>query len=603
MQANKGAIAKVVDQFAAYWTPIAVLAAVLIVLIPGVFMSNDLDKWLHKALVVLVLSCPCALVISSSVPAVCAIATAARRGVLIKGTTIVEKVNYLNMVAVDKTGTLTKGQFKVQQVYNVESDTYGDSRTAAVTPGYDDEDDLLDAFNPMECAVAIEEKSNHPLAAAVIESYCGCIAESQNDVLPAVKNIKVLEGVGLEGWVDINSGKWKLDQVSNYEREQDEQVSKSGRKNAKKTVVKLREDFRPVVVGNRRVLKGQGGKATISKAQQKKYEAFCEANSGSVILIVAVDDSVQTFVSLSDVIREDSAATLDLFRALGLSDIIMITGDNTAVAKEVSNALGIRSYFAEMLPKDKLEFINYYQGRDRSTRSVEPTQSIWALLQDLLRPRPVVVNSALDGKCCPHYNHLHDVCLPEWQAAPNALHGEPCHCSELVEEGTNAPVTAAVGSGHSHSDHAHGASQASSAMLVEGGVAETATGGSTGAVQLSWFGVVMAVFGLPTELQLTREEEDAAETHNIKICFIGDGINDAMGLAASHVGVAIGANGAALAATAGDIVILNDNLNNIPMTLELCRVAYAVILQNCIFAVGIKLVAVLFAVLCKNWCV
>jgi Zn2+/Cd2+-exporting ATPase len=107
----------------------------------------------------------------------------------------------------------------------------------------------------------------------------------------------------------------------------------------------------------------------------------------------------------------------------------------------------------------------------------------------------------------------------------------------------------------------------------------------------------MSVFGLPMSHDRTELEADAEEPYNNKICFIGDGINDAMGLAAAHVGVAIGANGAALAATAGDIVILNDNLNNIPMTLDLCHVAYAVILQNCIFAVGIKLLAVLFAVL------
>lgn len=114
VQADRGQFAKLVDQFAGAWTPFILLAALALVLIGG-GLSGDWHTWTDRALVLLVLACPCAIVIAAPIPSVCTIAIAARHGVLIKGSTVVENLGIVKTLAVDKTGTLTKGFFSVTQ--------------------------------------------------------------------------------------------------------------------------------------------------------------------------------------------------------------------------------------------------------------------------------------------------------------------------------------------------------------------------------------------------------------------------------------------------------------------------------------------------------
>lgn len=315
MQADRGEFARIVDRFASYWAPTAVTIAVFLVLIPVVFLQLDLKDWLHRSLIVLVLACPCALVISSTIPAICAIACAARNGVLIKGSSVVEKIVDVNAVALDKTGTLTKGHFKVMNTHDFRPPEDSEGQENEIKDPDEEWDDLMDSYDAMECAVALEEKSTHPLAACIIEcksktlpplyihyceslyllsvAYLGCIAEAQDKCLPTVKNFKVLEGIGLEGWVDINTGTTKQNRIHQYISG----VKKSMEANPKLKWdrylnQKLNEDFRPVVVGNKKLLKVHGGKLRCSKQELTEYEQFCQNNVGSVVLLVAIDDEI-----------------------------------------------------------------------------------------------------------------------------------------------------------------------------------------------------------------------------------------------------------------------------------------------------------------------
>ncbi len=146
-QARKAPSQQFIDKFARYYTPVVIIGAILVVVIPVVFLNMPFSEWFYKALVLLVISCPCALVISTPVTIVSAIGNAARNGVLIKGGAYLEALGKVKSIAFDKTGTITTGQLVVTRV---------------VTVGGVTEKQLL------ETAAAVERFSEHPIAKAVL---------------------------------------------------------------------------------------------------------------------------------------------------------------------------------------------------------------------------------------------------------------------------------------------------------------------------------------------------------------------------------------------------------------------------------------------------
>jgi Cd2+/Zn2+-exporting ATPase len=169
---NKATVEKFITKFAKVYTPIVVAAAVLIAIFPPLLMAEPYSKWLYRAAIFLVVSCPCALVISVPLGYFGGIGGAAKAGILIKGGNYLEVLKNVGAVVFDKTGTLTKGNFKINHV-----ETFN---------GYSREEIL-------SISAHLEHFSNHPIAKAISDEYAGLIDEGD------IQDIKELPGKGVEG--------------------------------------------------------------------------------------------------------------------------------------------------------------------------------------------------------------------------------------------------------------------------------------------------------------------------------------------------------------------------------------------------------------------
>jgi len=175
-QAQRAPVQQFIDRFAAWYTPAVIVLAILVLAVPVLAAAQPFDVWLYRALVLLVVACPCALVISTPVSVVSALAGAASHGVLVKGGVHLERLSGVRVVAFDKTGTLTTGTFSVDAVIPL----------AAVSPA-----DLT------RLAACVEAQSEHPIAAAIVAR-----ALADGAVLAIPEHVRALPGLGVEGVVD-----------------------------------------------------------------------------------------------------------------------------------------------------------------------------------------------------------------------------------------------------------------------------------------------------------------------------------------------------------------------------------------------------------------
>jgi len=162
-----------VEKFARIYTPIVMLLALAVFVIPPLFMAEDWQEWLYRSLVLLVIACPCALVISTPVSIVAALASAARQGVLVKGGIYIEAPASLKAIAFDKTGTLTQGKPVVTDIFPFNNHT---------------SEELLSR------AAALETRSNHPLATAIVQ-----YVKNQGIDISSADDVTVLPGKGVVG--------------------------------------------------------------------------------------------------------------------------------------------------------------------------------------------------------------------------------------------------------------------------------------------------------------------------------------------------------------------------------------------------------------------
>jgi Zn2+/Cd2+-exporting ATPase len=165
-----------IDRFAAWYTPAVVIFALLVATVPVLMFGQPFSIWLYRSLVLLVVACPCALVISTPVSIVSALAGAARHGVLIKGGVHLERLSSVRAMAFDKTGTMTTGQLRVGEIRKLRGLSDGDV---------------------IATAAALESQSEHPIAAAILKE-----ARRRGITFEAARDVRALPGLGVEGSIN-----------------------------------------------------------------------------------------------------------------------------------------------------------------------------------------------------------------------------------------------------------------------------------------------------------------------------------------------------------------------------------------------------------------
>ncbi|MFQ5960744.1 MAG: heavy metal translocating P-type ATPase [Candidatus Methylomirabilales bacterium] len=316
-QAQKAPSQRFVDQFAQYYTPAVIAGAILVALIPPLLMGEPFNPWFYRALVLLVIACPCALVISTPVTIVSGLAAAATRGVLIKGGRYLEGIGGVQAIAFDKTGTLTQGIPAVTDIIVVRRPTTDDRSLESPTkdePVVGQRSSVIDAEGEvLRIAAAIEAQSEHHLGQAILQK-----ARELQIAWPAVEAFLAQTGRG----------------------------------------VQARVEGRTYFLGNHRFAEEVGFCSPDVEAKLAALEG-----QGKTTVILGSERGAIGLIGIADQLREEAAGAFQTLRAAGMHTLVMLTGDNRGTAEAIAQRLGIEEYRADLLPEDKVEKVRELSRR------------------------------------------------------------------------------------------------------------------------------------------------------------------------------------------------------------------------------------------------
>ena len=290
-----------ITKFSRYYTPIVVICAALLAAIPGLLIPGaDAMEWIRRALMFLVVSCPCALVISVPLSYFGGIGCASRNGILIKGSQSIDALSQLTAVAMDKTGTLTKGQLQVTEIQSVQ---------------------LLEQ-TLLEYTALAEWYSDHPIAIAIKQAYAKELEHPAHS-----------EEVAGKGMLAVLNGQ-------------------------------------RIAVGNISLMEQEG--------------AVCETYTGAGSAVyIAIDGVYAGRLIVKDQLRQEAKQATDRLKQMGITDIIMLSGDTQAAVNEVVDSLGILAK-GELLPGDKV---------DQVEKLMDQTQGKMAFVGDGINDAPVLTRA------------------------------------------------------------------------------------------------------------------------------------------------------------------------------------------------------------------
>jgi len=291
-QMKKGAAQRFSEKFGQIYTPFMFILAILMAAVPPVIFGQPFEAWLYRALVVLVVSCSCSLVLSVPIAIVAGVGNAAKNGVLVKGGIHMETAGRVQVVAFDKTGTLTVGRPTVTDVVSVD--------------GISDE-------KLLEVAGILEARSEHPLADAILK-----VTNQKGIALTPVEVFLSLPGRGAKGNIDGKT----------------------------------------YYVGNPRLFTEIGLSFAPHLSQVERLQS-----EGKTVFLVGSSKMILGMIAVADQPKENAREAVAKLKALGVKNIVMLTGDNQVTGEAVGQQIGVDEVRADLLPEDKIEAVKTLQER------------------------------------------------------------------------------------------------------------------------------------------------------------------------------------------------------------------------------------------------
>ncbi|HMK92003.1 MAG TPA: heavy metal translocating P-type ATPase, partial [Thermoleophilia bacterium] len=382
-QAQRAPVQTTVDRFAARYTPVVVALAAAVAIVPPLFFGQAFDTWFYRGLALLIISCPCALVISTPVSILAALGAAGRRGVLIKGGAYLEQAGRLRAVAFDKTGTLTTGVPQVTDVVSLNGDT--GERVLAL-------------------AAAVERQSEHPLARAILDEADrldgGGPASGDTRLTTASAGVAATPLPGATaGCADDCCCEVGADQLEHAHDGHAHEPGSDGHEHGSEGEHVHGEhvhgsdghehghghdhghtDPDGPVVTRFRAIAGQGVRADVDGRTVLigKPAMFGDALThnglfaaelrrleleGKTVVVVGTPERVEGLIAVADAIRPHAADAVRALRASGVRHVALLTGDNQETAEAIGRAAGADVVRAGLLPEQKVAAVRELNER------------------------------------------------------------------------------------------------------------------------------------------------------------------------------------------------------------------------------------------------
>lgn len=298
---KKAHVENFITRFARYYTPAVVIGAVVLAVIPPLFAGQSWAEWVRRACTFLVISCPCALVISVPMSFFSGIGAASKKGVLVKGSNYLEIMSKLHTVVFDKTGTLTKGEFKVARIYSVdeEADIAGNGENESDESAENGTDPRSEKQRKvLELAALAESYSDHPISRSIRDAWGKKLDQSR------VSDAQEISGHG----------------------------------------VKVKIDGKMVLAGNGKLMDEEG-------------ISYTECDSIGTVVYVAEDGRFLGSIVIADGIKDGVKDAIQRLKRAGISKTVMLTGDRRNVAEAVAKEIGLDEVHAQLLPGDKVDAV------------------------------------------------------------------------------------------------------------------------------------------------------------------------------------------------------------------------------------------------------